>query len=181
MPQWDGGRCAPVQNGLRRAAATKRAETQAGIDELTSFAADLRRILDRLGSHTPPGPCDADCGCLGPDAPSRTASPSPARARTAVACTLAEADVPRRVNDWHELLAHTTGRRRIEGGVRLELDRATPVAELVRLVEAERSCCRFLAFAITIDERGLALEVRAPSDAQELVDGLFGGRFTAKA
>jgi len=45
---------------------------------------------------------------------------------------------------------------------------------LTDLVAAEQQCCRFFGFAITIDERGLALEVRAPSEPQPIVTALFG-------
>ena len=39
---------------------------------------------------------------------------------------------------------------------------------------AEQGCCTFFAFAITIDDRGIALEVRAPADAADLVTAVFG-------
>jgi hypothetical protein len=54
------------------------------------------------------------------------------------------------------------------------LDATTTIAELAYLVDAERACCGFFAFTITLDERGLALEVRAPAAARGAVDALFG-------
>jgi hypothetical protein len=39
---------------------------------------------------------------------------------------------------------------------------------------AEQSCCSFFSFALTVDDRGVALEVRAPQDAAELVTAVFG-------
>jgi hypothetical protein len=49
-----------------------------------------------------------------------------------------------------------------------------PLADVARLAAAEQDCCRFFSFALTVDERGVALEVRAPDDALSLVEALFG-------
>jgi hypothetical protein len=46
--------------------------------------------------------------------------------------------------------------------------------ELARLVAAEQACCAFLSFRITVDQRGVGLEVRAPAGADEIVTALFG-------
>ncbi len=46
--------------------------------------------------------------------------------------------------------------------------------ELARLVAAEQRCCAFFAFAITVDARGMALEVRAPEGAGAVIASLFG-------
>ena len=48
------------------------------------------------------------------------------------------------------------------------------IAELMRLVAAEQDCCQFFRFAITVDTRGVALEVRAPEDALPIVESMFG-------
>jgi hypothetical protein len=45
---------------------------------------------------------------------------------------------------------------------------------VARLTAAEQACCRFFTFAITVDERGIGLEVRAPDGAEDLVASLFG-------
>lgn len=42
------------------------------------------------------------------------------------------------------------------------------------MAAAEQDCCRFFAFSVTVDSRGLALEVRAPADADDVVTTLFG-------
>ena len=44
----------------------------------------------------------------------------------------------------------------------------------MRLATAEQDCCTFFAFAITVDTRGIALEVRAPRDAFPILEALFG-------
>src|SRR5215212_7179739 len=92
-----------------------------------------------------------------------------------IACTLDGAAMPDRLQEWRALLAHVVTRTPVpDGGLRPELDAATPTAELMRLVAAEQSCCAFFSFAITLDDRGLGLEVRAPTDAAEIVGALFG-------
>lgn len=49
-----------------------------------------------------------------------------------------------------------------------------PMAEVLRLAAAEQGCCAFFSFALTIDERGAALEVTAPADAAAMVEAVFG-------
>ncbi|HEX4905632.1 MAG TPA: hypothetical protein VFU93_09285, partial [Acidimicrobiales bacterium] len=62
----------------------------------------------------------------------------------------------------------------IPGGLRLSFPAPAPLPALVRLVEAEQGCCSFFSFAITVDDRGVALEVTAPDDAAPLVTEVFG-------
>jgi hypothetical protein len=87
-------------------------------------------------------------------------------------CTLGPAELPGRLQEWHHVTAHVTARSPIDGGIRLELDAGTPLGELAALMAAEQSCCSFFAFALTVDARGVALEVRAPAEAL----ALFGER-----
>jgi MerR family copper efflux transcriptional regulator len=189
---WDGGRCGPVQDRLRTLLTAKRAEAQARVAELVALTADLQRAAAQLERHRPDGPCDDRCGCLvdadaapmvtavglvaAPSArraPAANAGPA-SSATPAIACTLESAAVPGRLTDWQRLLGHVTGRHPIDGGVRLALDAATPLQELADLAAAEHGCCRFFAFAITVDERGLGLEVTAPAEARDLVAAMFG-------
>ena len=91
-----------------------------------------------------------------------------------VACTLEQGDLPQRLTDWQTVLSHALDRGVIDGnGVRVTLDDAVDVGDLAHLVAAEQRCCAFFSFAITIDQRGVALEVRAPDDAAEIVAALF--------
>ena len=53
---------------------------------------------------------------------------------------------------------------------------SVPLDELMRLTAAEQDCCQFLTFAITVDTRGIGLEVTAPADALPIVQSLFGAR-----
>ena len=69
----------------------------------------------------------------------------------------------------------TSSRREaIDRGVRCQFASDVPSDELMRLVAAEQDCCQFFQFAITIDTRGVALEVRAPVEALPIVASMFG-------
>jgi hypothetical protein len=92
-----------------------------------------------------------------------------------IACTLAPGDVHDRLDAWDQLLAGAIRRRALaSGGLRIEFADAVDVESLARLVVAEQACCAFFQFAITVDERGVALEVDAPAEALDVVTGMFG-------
>jgi hypothetical protein len=91
-----------------------------------------------------------------------------------IACTLGPESMDGRLDEWRTLLAHVSCREPIDGGVRAVFGTATPLDELIRLAAAEQDCCQFFDFAITVDSRGVALEIRAPIDALPIVHSLFG-------
>lgn len=162
MPAWEGGRCGPVQHSLRKVASAKLSETADRMADLQRFAGDLVRLLAAPAGTDPHGPCDQGCGCL------TDAAPAP------VACTLDAVDLAGRRDDWRAMLTHVVDRRPVDGGVRLQLGPGAPLDRLAQLVQAERGCCGFFAFAITVDDRGTGLEVRAPADGQRALAALFG-------
>jgi DNA-binding transcriptional MerR regulator len=181
---WEGGQCGPIQDQLRHLVAGKIAAAQNQIAELATFTAELQRAATALERHRPDGACDAECGCVSdPDdiesvaatihAVSLTAQP-PADDEPAIACTLPAGAMRGRVADWQALLTHVERRERIDGGVRSVFAASVPIGDLMRLVAAEQDCCQFFRFAITIDTRGVALEVRAPEDALSIVESMFG-------
>jgi DNA-binding transcriptional MerR regulator len=181
---WDGGQCGPIQDQLRQLVAGKIAAARDQIAELITFAAELQQAATALERHRPDGACDPDCGCVSdPDdaepvtatirAVSLTAKPT-AAGEPAIACTLSAGSMKGRIADWQSLLAHVTRREPIGGGVRSVFSPSVPVGDLMRLVAAEQDCCQFFRFAITVDTSGVALEVRAPQDALEIVRSMFG-------
>lgn len=163
---WDGERCGPVQRRLHELVTEKIALARLQTADLSAFSIQLRAAATRLGSDPIDGPCAESCACL-TDAETPPEPP--------IACTLSPEEVPTRADDWQTVLAHvrdrvTTG----DGALRLELDAAVPIDELTRLVAAEQRCCAFFAFAITVDDRGIGLEVHAPEAAGDVVASLFG-------
>lgn len=181
---WDGGQCGPIQDQLRQLVAGKIAAAQSQITELVTFAAELQQTAAALERHRPEGACDTDCGCVSdPDdnepvvaatrAVSLTTKPL-AAGEPAIACTLSAGSKKGRIADWQSLLAHVERREPIDGGVRSVFAPSVPIGDLMRLVAAEQDCCQFFRFAITVDRRGVALEVRAPGDALEIVESMFG-------
>jgi hypothetical protein len=92
-----------------------------------------------------------------------------------IACSLDPAALPERLAQWTAILDRVERRTTTtDGALRLELAPAVDATELTRLAAAEQRCCPFFSFAITVDARGIALEVRAPDDATSVVEALFG-------
>jgi DNA-binding transcriptional MerR regulator len=181
---WDGGRCGPIQDRLRALVAAKTAGARRRIVELSTLTVELQRAAAALEQHRPEGACDDRCGCITDPVPpaaqvvahplalGRAVAPSPTEAP--IACTLGPDELGRQLDDWRALLAHAVARVALDDGVRVELDAATPLDELVRLVSAEQGCCAFLRFAITVDARGVGLEVRGTDDARPVIEALVG-------
>lgn len=93
-----------------------------------------------------------------------------------IACTLDAGSMSGRLAEWRAVLALAMSRTRTpDGDLRIEMRDDIAVDELALLVAAEQRCCAFFSFAITVDGRGVALEVGAPDDASDVVAALFGG------
>jgi len=185
MTAWDGGRCGPVQDRLRMLVASKLAAARAQIVELMTLSSELQRAAASLELPRPDGPCDDRCGCVTDTTGASDGQPSsavslttkpvaPTEVEVPIACALRPDALRGRLAAWVELLTQTERRVPVEGGVRVELAAGTPVQELMRLVAAEHDCCQFLRFAITVDARGVGLEVRGPADAAVVIGSLFG-------
>ena len=158
---WDRDRCGPVQRRLHQLVTDRIDSAERQLAEVTTFTAQLRTAAAQLAGEPTDGPCDDGCACL-------SASAAP------IACTLDPSAVPGRLTEWRAVLDRGRSRTTTaDGGVRVELGDEVDVAELIRLVQAEQACCAFFSFAVTVDGRGLGLEVRAPDDAGEIVTALF--------
>ncbi len=172
---WDGGQCGPVQDQLRALVAGKVAAAQVQITELMTFTGELQAAAAALERHRPDGACDDQCGCVSVTGDAViTVQPVSLSTKPEIACTLSAGSMRGRLDDWQALLAHVIRREAIGGGVRSVFGPAVPLDDLMRLVAAEQDCCQFFQFAITVDTRGVALEVRAPSDAMPIVTAMFG-------
>ncbi len=174
---WEAEDCGPVQTRLHELVTATIADAQRRSSELIAFITQLQTTAAHLGGEPVDGPCHTDCACLR-DQPN-TGGFVPAtlgeRADPAIVCTLSAGDVPDRIQNWQGVLGHVAHRDRTpDGGVRLVLDEAAPLDEVTRLAAAEQACCAFFEFAVTIDGRGVALEVRAPDEAHEILEAVFG-------
>jgi DNA-binding transcriptional MerR regulator len=174
---WDGERCGTVQRRFHELVTTKVAEARRHVAELAAFTAQLQAAAAHLSGEPVDGPCGAGCACL-------TATPqraNPVRVSLAtpgdppIVCTLDAGSMSARLAQWQSILARATARTTTpEGALRVAFDDDIDLGELAGLVAAEQHCCAFFSFAITVDGRGVALEVRAPEGASEIVFSLFG-------
>ena len=180
---WESDQCAPVQERLRHLLGDRQAGVRTQIAELVAFAAQLDAVARRLGQHTPAGPCDDNCGCTADPGPRPRPGMTvvqlgggPTARNTPIACTLDAEEMPGRLATWQAVVAEATGREPIDGGLRLLFGPVDGLAaRLADLAEKEQRCCAFFDFAVRVTPSGVALEVRAPEDAAELVAALVRG------
>ena len=111
--------------------------------------------------------------------PSTPADEMSGLAHLPVACALGPEDGRARVHRW-QLLAATAAPQARRSGHRLEVRYAPApgvAEELERLVAAERECCSFVAWAITLDGAHPTLRITAdpqrPDDVAAIA-ALFG-------
>ena len=174
---WDGEQCAPVQARFHELVTDKIRATQIQIGELLAFSSQLQAAAGRLAATPVDEPCGAGCACLesDDDRPVPVEFGTTKSGAVPIACTLQPGEMPDRIADWQRLLDVAIGRSRTDDGrIRVEFTAGFDVAELVRIVQAEQQCCAFFAFAVTFDERGTALEVDAPAEAEDIVVAMFG-------
>jgi MerR family transcriptional regulator, copper efflux regulator len=174
---WDGGECGPIQDRLRGLVASKLEAATAEIAALRTLSAELRAAAEALERHRPIGSCDDECGCLPVVATATTTAVALGRKPVTaddipIACTLSPHAAKDRVAEWQRLLdGSVSSRSSVAGGLHLSFHASVDVAELMRLAVAEQACCRFFSFAITVDHRGVGLDIVGPT---ETLEPLFG-------
>ena len=93
-----------------------------------------------------------------------------------IACSLQPGELKERPEDLLPGLAGTATRRvPIEGGYRFEFNPGTDTLNAVtRVVDAERQCCRFLRFQLTVEPNDgpVRLDVTGPAGTQEFLADL---------
>src|SRR5579872_5590695 len=91
-----------------------------------------------------------------------------------IACTLSEEALRIRRGSLARLGAQSTSITKIENELRLELP-ADTLMTIVSIVDAERQCCRFLRFILTIESNlgPISLEVTGPDGTQGFLESLF--------
>ena len=94
-----------------------------------------------------------------------------------IVCSLTpEALQARRVGLLRELLDLAEHREQFADGMRLRFPAASAtLSSIARAVEAERRCCRFLRFSITVapDNGPIVLELTGPAGTGEFLAGIF--------
>jgi DNA-binding transcriptional MerR regulator len=174
---WDGQQCAPVQRRFHDLVTQKIRTADAQVGELRVLAEQLRQAAEQLAGEPVDGPCGPDCACVTTTTGPMATFPVKIGATPVdvpIACTLPVGAMPARLAEWEAILSHVRCRSALGAtGVRLELD-SVDVAELARLVVAEQECCAFFSFAVTVDGRGIGLEVAVPVGAEGFLADLFG-------
>ncbi|MBK5223321.1 MAG: MerR family transcriptional regulator [Acidimicrobiia bacterium] len=185
---WDADECAPVKHQLRVLVASKAAEADRRISELAELGRQLRATSATLAVAPVDGPCDDTCGCAtasshetpGCDCGSITCGTASATVTMGAtvglgpSCSLNGRERAERVDEWRRLLGGADRRDQIPGGVRFALDASTELTALAGLVAAERDCCSFFSFALTVDSSGTSLEVTAPPEGASMLAKVFG-------
>jgi hypothetical protein len=96
-----------------------------------------------------------------------------------IACTLTpDALRTRRAGLLSDLLQRAEAREYLPEGLRLRfVPTGETLAAIARAVEAERHCCRFLRFGITVEPDGgpIFLELTGPAGTREFIDALLEG------
>ena len=94
-----------------------------------------------------------------------------------IACTLSpDALKARRDGLLAELLARAEHYELSEDGLRMRFSAGTNiVATLARVVDAERQCCRFMRFVITVEPDGgaVSLDLSGPAGTRDFIAGLL--------
>jgi hypothetical protein len=96
-----------------------------------------------------------------------------------IACTLTpEALRTRREGLLTDLVRRSERREDLPDGLRLEcVPAAETIALIARAVEAERHCCRFLRFRMTVEPDGgpLFLDLTGPAGTRDFISALLEG------
>ena len=94
-----------------------------------------------------------------------------------IVCTLSpEALEARREGLLSELLRRSAGHEVLPKGLRLRFPASSEtLSSIARAVDAERHCCRFLRFTITVepDEGPVTLDLTGPEGTREFVAALL--------
>jgi DNA-binding transcriptional MerR regulator len=174
---WDGEQCGPVQRRFHDLVTQKIRMADAQVGELRMFTEQLRQAAEQLAREPVDGPCGPDCACVTPTTGPPATFPVRIGSKPVdvpIACTLSVGAMAARLAEWEAILTHVRRRSALGAtGLRLELD-SVDVAALARLVVAEQECCAFFSFAVTVDGRGIGLEVVVPLGAEGILADLFG-------
>ncbi|MEU8942570.1 heavy metal-responsive transcriptional regulator [Streptomyces goshikiensis] len=182
------GVCAEVRTRMVPLVASRIAETEIRIAQLSAFSARLAAVHADLSGPAPEGACGPDCGCTtGPAAagpvpvtlsPTRPAAPVSAAEswrEAPVACALGGSELEGRTQEWRQLVKRAATREEAPDGLRLTFPATAELAgQVAALAAAEQGCCSFFDFTLHLTPAVLELTVRAPEAAAPLLADLFG-------
>ena len=99
--------------------------------------------------------------------------------RVSIACALTSAELQSRGAELLPgLVARAVGRVPVANGVRWSFASTEGLlAELARVIDAERQCCRFLGFAVAAEPDGgpISLKVTGPPGTAQFLEQLLTG------
>jgi hypothetical protein len=94
-----------------------------------------------------------------------------------VVCTLQPGELNARATELLPgVVAAATSRQPIETGFRFEFQASSGVlSSIVRMIDAERQCCQFLRFQLTVEAAGgpVVLDVTGPAGSKEFLLGML--------
>lgn len=94
-----------------------------------------------------------------------------------IVCTLSSAALQaRREGLLSRLIQRTVDRQQLRNGYRFEFAATAEMVPMIaRVIDAERQCCRFLQFQLTVqpDDGPIVLELTGPPGTQEFISALL--------
>jgi len=94
-----------------------------------------------------------------------------------IACTLSQAELATRRNELlPALLGRANSQETVPGGFRWSFSETNGLlSDVASVIEAERRCCRFLRFRLTLEPDGgpLWMEVTGPEGTQEFLHSVL--------
>ena len=96
-----------------------------------------------------------------------------------IACTLTQEELAARRNELLQgLLSRADSKQGIAGGFRWTFGETKELLhEVARVIDAERICCPFLRFRLTLEPDGgpLILEVSGPQGTEKFLESMLSG------
>ena len=96
-----------------------------------------------------------------------------------IACILTDAELATRRSELLPgLLSKSHSKEAIPGGFRWSFSESMGLLQAIaRVIEAERICCKFLRFRLTVEPDGgpLFMEITGPDGTQEFLDSVLSG------
>lgn len=167
LAESDDGMCADVRRRLRPMLVSRMVEAQRRAAEFLAQADRLRRALADVDGPPHQGRCEPGCGCVQPGT-------DPEHAAEPIACSLSEAELGDRMQEWRRLLARATRAEQAEGRWQVYLP-AELAGQAAELAAAEQRCCPFFGFTIYLTGAELRLDISAPAEAALMLAGLVAG------